>query len=179
MPPHETLGGTNFEKEYVLVPHQLLDFIGFQVTDASGAQKPKDSSYDPNSKFHALVLMLQMNEVMFPWDNPKRIEQARNELHKLRIYHKYITAILVTKPDLKFHSNKTGPQLIQEIRTTWQSKDRLMLVDNELKNYRAKVMLPFGLLTTPICLVHTNYSLDVIPGDERKLAIEKNLSAIR
>ena len=38
--------------------------------------------------------------------------------------------------------------------------------------------MPLKLLTTPICLVHTNYSLDVIPGDERKLAIEKNIGAI-
>ena len=155
-----------------------MDLIGFQVTDASGDQKPKDSSYDPNSKFHGLVLMMPLDKAMIPWDDPKRIDKARKELRELRQYHKYITAILVTKPDLRFHSNKTGPQLIQEIRTTWQSKDRLKIVGDELRNYREKVMLPLRLLTTPICLVHTNYSLDVIPGDERKLAIEKNIGAI-
>ena len=114
-----------------------------------------------------------MNEVIIPWDNSKRVGQVIKNLNHLRKCHKQITVILVTKPNLKFHTNKTGPQLIQEIRTTWQSTERLKMVENEVKNYREKVMMPLRLLTTPICL-HTSYGLIVIPGDERKLAIEKH-----
>ena len=66
----------------------------------------------------------------------------KDDLNRLRKYHKQITAILVTKPELRFHTNKMGLQLIQEIRTIWQSTERLKIVESEIKNYREKIMLP-------------------------------------